>query len=121
VSPVIINYGQSENLKGDREGPISCRVRDIHDLIDLKVRIYFNQEENVGQCQKERGYEFGVLVGVTHDADRKKLVFEIAVGLGDKGHIYAWEKDIDIPRALGDLAKLRNGKERQAFREKQDA
>jgi len=121
VSPVIISYGQREKIEGSRDGIISCRVRDIHDLIDFKVRVYFNQKENLGQCQKERGHEFGILVGVTHEADRKILVFEIAVGLGNNGHIYACEKDIDISRALDDLVKLRNGKERQAFREKQDA
>lgn len=107
-----------EEIKGGRDGPITLSVRDIHGLIDLKVKIYFNKEGSIGQSQREQGHEFGVLISVTRDADRQKFVFEIAIGLGyKKTHIHCQEKDIDLLRALDDLAKLRISQERRAFRD----
>ena len=93
-----------------RDGPSFANrmsLRDIHALIESETRVYFRKGGRIGAKQIEKGYPSGVMISVSHDGDKKKLIFEMAVG--PKYELiyvpFCGEKDIDLPLALNDLKK----------------
>ncbi|MFH1367349.1 MAG: hypothetical protein ABIH38_05235 [Patescibacteria group bacterium] len=113
------------SAEGNRDGPksvVDMSVRDAYDLIGLKVKIYFMKGGSIGQDQIKKGYEFGVLISLARDADRKNFLFEIAVGPAyDQIHIFCQANDIDLVKALGELANQRKEQERLAESEKKSS
>jgi hypothetical protein len=78
VRAVIINISPDSKGEANRDRPESAlvlSVGEVHELIGLKIKIYFTQEGSIGQEQIKKKYEFGVLISVARDADRKNFLF----------------------------------------------
>lgn len=109
---------QSDEVEGGRDAPI-ISVRDVHDLIDWKVRVFFRKEGPIGKGQIEKGNFSGIISAASQDGDHRQYTFEIAVGPEyNLTHVpCCTARDIDLSQAIADLTKLRIRKERQAFRD----
>lgn len=125
MSGVIINIRSHSKNEESRDGPepgVTISAEDVYDLIGFKIRIYFVEEGDIGQEQIRKGYTFGVLISLARDADRKKYILEMAVGPAyDQTHILCLANDIDLAKALEDLANSRREKERLAISEKKSS